>query len=644
MGLRKLSPRSVIALAAVVGLLAAAVWLVLFLAGVGPGEDLDRVVVEETELFPPEQAGVALWLPGAVALDVEPFDGRVYAATEAGLVAYEPDGRLARRYTTLDGLPENALTCLERYEGRLYVGTRESGLLAFDGSRFTQYRFVRPEARRVTALRAAGGELLVGTFDAGLFEFDGGGFARRRAAEAGDACRQVTALLADGSRVYAGTFGDGLFAWREGRVDRIGPAEGLPSRRVTGLASRGGAVLVATDLGVAELGGDGRATVVAAAPNVTAVAAGASDAWTASLTQGVAALPQTGLTLRAVADSLGLGGGPAVAGLPPGGALNLEVEDGVLWAMTSAGLFACEAPGAGARFEPFGAPAHTGLSAGHVAALAVDARGRLWVGYFDGGIDVLDPATGERLERVEDPDLWEVNAILAEPDRERVWVASSVGLATFDNGRKTRLLGERDGLVGANVAGVAGGGPGADLAVATNKGVSLFDGTVTRSLTGFHGLPNNHVYAVAAFGGRTYAGTLGGLAEIDGRRVVRTLTTANSHLPHNWINGLAELDGRLFVGTYGGGVAAVAAGGELVRFEETAGLDVNPGAMLAAGGRLYVGTLAGGAYAYDAASGRWTRVAAALGSRNVTALAADEDYVYFGTENGLARVDRAALE
>ena len=37
----------------------------------------------------------------------------------AGLEVYDETGRLTRRYTTLDGLPENTLTCLERYHERL---------------------------------------------------------------------------------------------------------------------------------------------------------------------------------------------------------------------------------------------------------------------------------------------------------------------------------------------------------------------------------------------------------------------------------------------------------------------------------------------------------------------------------------------
>jgi ligand-binding sensor domain-containing protein len=208
-----------------------------------------------------------------------------------------------------------------------------------------------------------------------------------------------------------------------------------------------------------------------------------------------------------------------------------------------------------------------------------------------------------------------------------------------------RLVGERDGLAGGNVAAIAlgAGRDGTGVAAATSIGLSVVEGPVARSITAFHGLPNNHAYAVAVAGGRTYVGTLGGLAEVEGLRVRRVFTRADSKLPHNWVNALAAADGRVYVGTYGGGVATLMPSGDLVVAEETAGLEVNPGAMAVVGRRLYVGTLRSGLYALDLDSGRWTRISAVLSSTNVTAIAADATYLYVGTEHGITRVERAAL-
>lgn len=645
--------RSRVALASACLLLVAAVAAVVaYLRSVDRATDLaaedGRVVVRAETLSAPNAVGVALWLSDEAPRDVEPFRGQVYAATAAGLAVYDERGALVRRYTTLDGLPENSLLCLERYADKLYLGTESSGLVAFDGTTFTRYTFERPAAARVTALRATDGGLLVGTFDAGLFEFDGATWTRRYQVALGDACRRVTAILDDGPRLYVGTYDAGLFAWREATARRLGEAEGLPSARVTGLALRNGTVVVATDLGVAALDGDA-AKPLDPTPNATGVAVRGADTWVASLSRGLSrvAAGAAPLPTRTVAEESGpASGAPVTSGLPPS-ALGVKLEDGVLWALTPAGLFAATEGDGPARFERFDDPdaRRSGLGAGHVAALCVDARGRVWAGLFDGGVDVLDPETGALVESVDDPALREINAIVPQPGSDRLWVASSRGVAAFDGARRTKLIGEADGLVGGNAAGVAlGAGPSSNgVAVATNKGLSVVDGSVARSITAFNGLPNNHTYAVAVARGKTYVGTLGGLAEVDGLRVSRTFTVADSKLPHNWVDALASVDGRLFVGTYGGGVAELLPGGEVVPETATAGLEVNPGAMTVVGRRLYVGTLRSGLYALDLDTGRWTRVGAALSSTNVTAIAADARYLYVGTEHGITRVERTAL-
>jgi ligand-binding sensor domain-containing protein len=627
----------------VLAILAAVVGAGLYLRSVDIERDraaeLARVLVEEEPLAPPVTTGVTLWLPAAAANDVEPYDGLVYAATSAGLVAYDESGRVARRYTTLDGLPENTLTCLERFEGRLFVGTKTSGLVAFDGTRFTRYRFVRPAASSVTALRAAAGELLVGTFDAGLFEYDGTSFTRRHQEQAGSGLQQVTAILDDGPRLYAGSYDAGLFAWRDGSVKELREADGLASDRVTGLAARDGRIFVATDMGVSALDGD-RATVVDTTPAATGIAATGDGCFLSSLTRGVSPLADGASAFRAVADRA-----PLAALTAP--ARGVKVENEIVWAMTDEGLYAIDPRGAN-RFERFGEPvgdSGAALSSAHVTALAFDASGRLWAGYFDGGVDPLDPASGARLEHLDDPSLREVNAIVAAPGSRELWIATSKGLATFDGTRRASWRGASDGLVGENVAGLAlGVGPdGASVAVATNRGLTVVDGARLRSITAFHGLPNNHVYAVTALGGRTYVGTLGGLAEVDGLRVGRTFTTSTSRLGHNWVSALAAIDGKLYIGTYGGGVSTLLPTGELVTADETAGLEINPGAMLAVDGRLYAGTLDSGLLALDVAAGRWTKVATALGSLDVSALAADASYLYVGTENGITRIARSSL-
>lgn len=603
-----------------------------------------RIIVESERCVAPNATGVTLWLPATPAVDVEPFAGNVYAATAGGLVVYDERGTMVRRFTSLDGLPENSLTCLERFGGKLYVGTLGSGLLEYDGETFTRFRFVQPAASRVSALRAVEGRLLVGTFENGLFEYDGATFTRQYQPDLGDGCRQVTAIAAQASRVYVGTFDAGLHVWKEGRGENIRTGEGLPSNRVTGITFRDRDCLVATDLGVASLSLSGEVATVVLAPNATGVAVRGSETWIASLTTGLTSAGDSTARLQPVADSRAAVAG---AGSVPTTAYGLKVEDEVLWAMTDRGLLAAvPSEGASSRFETFALPdGRTGLSASHVAALTVDGRGRVWAGMFDGGIDVLDADTGERVERVEDGDVREVNALTIEAGSDTVWVASSRGVVQFDGGRKSKVIGPEQGLAGNSATAVATGigTSGRGVAVATNAGLTLTDGDVARTVTAFHGLPNNHVYAVASVGGRTYAGTLGGLAEVEAMKVGRTFSVSNSRLPHNWVNALASFEGRLYVGTYGGGVAALMPSGEMVVYEDTAKADVNPGAMAVVGRKLYVGTLSSGALVFDVDGGTWTKLGAVLGSRNVTAIASTDRYIYFGTDCGIARIERSSL-
>jgi ligand-binding sensor domain-containing protein len=65
--------------------------------------------------------------------------------------------------------------------------------------------------------------------------------------------------------------------------------------------------------------------------------------------------------------------------------------------------------------------------------------------------------------------------------------------------------------------------------------------------------------------------------------------------------------------------------------------------MAVSGGQLYAGSLDLGLFVFDRATGRWTNTVAGLPSRNVTAIAAGNGYVYVGTDNGLVRIAEGAL-
>jgi ligand-binding sensor domain-containing protein len=276
-----------------------------------------------------------------------------------------------------------------------------------------------------------------------------------------------------------------------------------------------------------------------------------------------------------------------------------------------------------------------------VAAVAL-SQGRLWIGYFDRGLDVLD-ASLERAVHHEDDVLFCVNRIVADAEHARTAVATANGLVLFDSGAEPRqVMGRKDGFLSDHITDVAFRDGG--MVVATPAGLSFVDRSGVRSLYAFHGLVNNHVYTVATRGAETVAGTLGGLSVLDGDTVRANYTTANSHLKHNWITALARVGDEWFAGTYGAGVLRLDAAGVWHSFPDfKQGFVVNPNAMVVSGGHVYAGSLDRGLFVFDRDSGRWSNTSAGLPSRNVTALAAGGGYLYAGTDNGLVRIAEGAL-
>jgi ligand-binding sensor domain-containing protein len=302
------------------------------------------------------------------------------------------------------------------------------------------------------------------------------------------------------------------------------------------------------------------------------------------------------------------------------------------------------------------------LTAGQVTTLAIDSAGRLWVGYFDRGIDVIAPETSERLSHIEDDRVREVNFIAFDRDGDQILAATSRGLVVLDGrAKQTVLTRERNGLINDSVAHISFANaasplpdtsgaipvsisPSRAIMLATAGGLTEIVGGRTRSITAFHGLASNHLYTSAAVGSRLFVGSLAGLVEMESLRVVRTYKTSNSRLSHDWVTALQQADGTLYIGTNGGGVDALLATGEWVSFANEKGrFEVNQNAMHFDGERLYIGTSDRGLLVYNTRARRWTQLSAALTSQSVTAITTDDDFIYVGTSNGLVKVEKRVV-
>jgi ligand-binding sensor domain-containing protein len=272
--------------------------------------------------------------------------------------------------------------------------------------------------------------------------------------------------------------------------------------------------------------------------------------------------------------------------------------------------------------------------------LHVDGTGRLWVGYFDRGLDLFDGAGVET--HVEDDTLYCVNRIVADPQRDLVAVAAANGLVFLDSaGRPRQTLKRVDGLMADHVTDIVF--RDGDWIAASPTGLTFFDASGLRGLYALHGLVNNHVYALAARGETLLAGTLGGLSILEAGVVRESQTTANSPLGHNWISALADFRGEWYVGTYGAGVAKLSSEGRWSMFDRMEGVEINPNAMTTSATHVYAGTLDRGLLVYSPESAQWHTVTQGLPSANITALAYAGGTLYVGTDNGLARIAEESL-
>jgi ligand-binding sensor domain-containing protein len=586
---------------------------------------LDRVVSADIE-----------WISSpAVFSDAAFYEGRLYLCGPSGLIEYSPEGKLVARYRVGLELPAAPLVGMsvgraaDAAEPELYLATSGAGLLAFNDK---SPRQIRPEAtplRQLTAvLPLPTGRVLLATEKSGVLVYDGTHLAPFHPQLAK---LHVTALAGDDSSLWVGTLKDGVIHWHAGQADRFAEAAGLPDPYVLSLAVDGDRTFVGTPMGVAEFQGGKFTRVLASSFFANSLLVDGETLIVGTLDEGILEVP-----LAPSSKS-----GPRPHGQEISGRIvRLLSAQGNLFALTDSGFYSFNPRGS--TWRPVFECEDTLLADRDVSALEFDSSGRLWVGYFDRGLDVLSP-TGQQATHIEDEHVFCVNRIVHDPQHDTTVVATANGLSVFDAAlRQRELLGHNEGLIADHVTDVAlteGG-----MTLATPAGLTFLTPTGARSIYAFHGLVNNHVNTLGAEGTRLLAGTLGGLSVLDEGQVRMNFTTANSGLKANWITALAQVGDEWFVGSYGGGIFRLEVSGRCEKFPDLNGaFVVNPNAMLVTGQRVYAGTSERGLYVYDRSLGRWSDVVESLPSLNVTALAVHNGYLYIGTDNGLIRIPEQNL-
>jgi ligand-binding sensor domain-containing protein len=562
------------------------------------------------------------------------FQDHLFMAGPACFLEYDPSGALLRRFDVGRELPASPLidlapaTLTGSAEPELVIATAQDGLLAFNGRAFRQIYPEDPEVRAITAiLPVASGHLLIGTSKRGVLVFDGKEIVPLHTSLTD---RHVTALAGSESDLWVGTMNRGVLHFHAGTTDAFSESDGLPDPYVQSLAVTTTATYVGTPAGVALFQAGRFSRVIAPGVFATALLVTGDQLYIGTEDQGVIELPLAGRRFNPYTA-------PASQLLE---VRQLFASGNSIFAVARAGLFQLRPhafswtqalqPGAGV------------LSDRNISALATDASGRLWVGYFDRGLDIVS-SDNLRPKHVEDEHVFCVNRVFPDTRSGIINVATANGLVRFDSaGSEQQVLTRADGLIADHITDVVAYRDG--LALATPAGLTFLDAGGASSMYAFNGIVNNHVYALGVSGDQLLAGTLGGISVLDRGSVSVNYTTATSNLKHNRITAVVPVGDEWMVGTYGAGVLALDRSGRFHSFEKASGaFEVNPNAMLVTTGYVLAGTLGDGLYLYDRQSGRWSVVQAGLPSSNVTALAAGNGYIYIGTDNGLVRIPEQKL-
>jgi ligand-binding sensor domain-containing protein len=575
--------------------------------------------------------------------------GHLYLCGPTGLEQYDLRGNFEQEYRVGRELPPSPLLRMavevlpDSHEPELLFVSARAGVLAFNGSAFRQILPENAEAREITTiLPLASGRVLLGTEKRGVLVYDG---THLTALHPTLSNVHITELAGTEADLWVGTLDRGVLHWQAGQTATFSEAQGLPDSQILSLLVEGDRTFVGTPLGVALFERGRISKVLAKRVFAQAMALDGNALFVGTMDQGVLRVPLEANTTPAGMPSWW--GASQMAGVrqilrsvqPPAGSPRGNT-DSQIYALAGDGLYLLNPHLL--SWKKVLEPRSRTLTDRNISALAVQPDGKLWVGYFDRGLDILD-ADGSHAQHVEDERIFCVNRVLPDRNGETVAVATANGLVFFDRaGNQQKSLTRADGLISDHVTDLAT--DSGRLVVATPAGITFMDADGPRSLYAFQGLANNHVYALASSGSRVLAGTLGGLSVLEREQVVASFTTGNSGLQRNWISAVAPLGHDWMIGTYGGGVVRLDESGHFHSYDiATGNIEINPNAMLVTDRHVIVGSLSQGLLMYDRGTDRWTRISVGLPSDNVTALTADKGFIYIGTDNGLVRVPEKDL-
>ena len=482
-------------------------------------------------------------LPGGPVRAIRQLaDGYLWIGTQNGLIRF--DGVNFRKDSSPRPSFQNdqILSLLPGPDGKLWVAFWGAGLLRYSNERLEELanEFGQPGIQVTSSLTAQDGSLLIADGINGIERVTGAGTVTLVPANAlpGSALVVSMAESSDGT-IWLGTASQGLFSLKGGHVD--GLVSGNPTRRINCLLPTGDhSIWLGAENGLFNWDGVHITRIslpkeVEGAQILTILRDRKANTWIGTA-RGLVLIDDHGVAFfqhdSFTSDSI---------------TALFEDREANIWVGGSRGLERLSER----TFETYNQV--NGLPKEVNGPVHVDENGRVWVAPQQGGIDLINEGT---VQRISSPFL-DRNVIYSiASDKDCLWIGTqSGGLArvTYRNGIvKTRTYTKIDGLAEDNVFSVSVDRDGAVWAGTLTAGVSrLKEGKFT-NYTRENGLASNTVSAtIETHDGTMWFATPNGLSSLAGGRW-STYTTKDG-LASNNINSLFEDTSEvLWVGTSAG--------------------------------------------------------------------------------------------
>ena len=409
-------------------------------------------------------------------------------------------------WQTDDGLPQDAVQCIQQTrDGYIWVGTQE-GLARFDGVKFTVFDRTNTEGINNNSIQSlsqtADGSLWAGT-QGGLTHIVGGRFTTYTMAD-GLANDNVYGLYEDTHQnLWIATGGGGLNVWKNGKFKNYTTKDGLAHNFITSITGgKDGTIYIGTTGGLTKY------------------------------SNGI-------FTTYRTAE----------------GPFNINVlslcldSDNVLWVGTIAGLYQLK----NGKWTIF--TTKNGLTNDRIRSILNDRDGNLWIGTEGGGINRM---RGTQFSYYSMNDgLIDVNVWTFFEDSEgNLWAGTlSGGLHCFHDGKFT-VYGEKEGLSQDNTRAIYETRDGSVWVGTDNRGLTRFkDGALKIYTTTF----DNASFGARAIcegpDGSLWVGTYGGgLCRLKNGRWT-TYTTKGGLANDRIFSLIMAKDNTLWIGTRGGGIS-----------------------------------------------------------------------------------------